>query len=172
MGGSHTIHLHRSALLTPGTRMCFFLEACIRSYVESLSTRALFCKLTTMYLYDFDRYNSQDIDSPFVISMTMIQSHSSIRKWSVNSEHLQAVSARLGVPSSWPEDPWAVGSLVGSSDGHSSGDPDGIWPVPCLLWLLPSRGNSMCRLVPVVQYRESHFAEVVSSIPKLGGIKW
>jgi len=23
----------------------------------------------------------------------------------------------------------------------------------------------MCRLVPVVQYRESHFAEVVSSIP-------
>ena len=79
--------------------------------------------------------------------MTTILSHSSIRKWSVNSEHLQAVSSRLGVPSSWPEDPWAVGSLVGSSDGHSSGDPDGIWPVPCLLWLLPSRGNSMCRLV-------------------------
>ena len=46
--------------------MCFSLEACIRSYVESPSTRALFCKLTTMYLYDFDRYNSQDINTPQV----------------------------------------------------------------------------------------------------------
>ena len=91
MGGSHTIHLHRSALLTPGTRMCFFLEACIRSYVESLSSRALFCRMTRMYLYDFDRYNSQDIDSPFVISMTTIQSRSSFRKWSVKSEHLLVV---------------------------------------------------------------------------------
>ena len=55
-----------------------------------------------------------------------------------------------------------VSSARGSPDGHSSGEvnhhlslSDRIRPVPCLLWLLPSRGNSMCRLVPFVQYRES-----------------
>ena len=105
--------------------------------------------------------------------MTTIQSHSSIRKWSVNSEHLQAVSARLGVPSSWPEDPYASGgSKVRSSDGHSSGDPL-IEFDQCRVFCDCCRaGETVCVDSYVVQYREVHFAEVVSSIPKLGGIKW
>ena len=72
MGGSHMIHLHESALLVLGTRAHLFREASTRSYVESLLFRALFCRMTRMYLYGFDRYNSQDTDTPFVISMTLI----------------------------------------------------------------------------------------------------
>ena len=100
--------------------------------------------------------------------MTTIQSHSSFRKWSVNSEHLQAVSVRLGVPSSWPEDPYASGgSKVRSSDGHSSGDPL-IEFDQCRVFCDCCRaGETVCvdsyRLFSIVN--RFTFAEVVSSLP-------
>ena len=73
--------------------------------------------------------------------MTMISSPSSFRKWSVNSGRLLAVFTSPGIPSSWPEDPYASGgSKVRSSDGRSLEEvnrfvslSDRIRPVPCLL---------------------------------------
>ena len=88
-------------------------------------------------------------------------------------------SASVEIPSSWPGTPCVSSELIGGGIRWSSFERSDVshlflrWslPVPCLLWLLPSRGNSMCRLVS----RSVSWNSLCWSCflyPKLGGIKW
>ena len=106
--------------------------------------------------------------------------------WRWFPRSFQDAESGLGIPFSSPtsvriQNSWygaprmsVVRLSEGVSDGRSSREvmrhvsfSDGVYQYHVFLWLLPSRGNSVCRLGPFVQCRESfHICKSCFLLPK------